>query len=66
LNPLFFGVQVLAHAFVAPSFALLRGTAVASGLLALASITSSAQGLRSASGGYLDDDSRRAADQHRL
>lgn len=35
LNPLFFGPQLLLHAFFAPSFALLRLTAVASGILAL-------------------------------
>ncbi len=35
LNPLFFGPQLLLHAFVEPSFALLRTTAVVSGILAL-------------------------------
>ncbi|HEV2972135.1 MAG TPA: hypothetical protein VGY55_19335 [Pirellulales bacterium] len=36
LNPLFFGPQLLLHALCEPSFALLRTTAVASGLAALA------------------------------
>jgi hypothetical protein len=36
LNPLFFGPQLLLHAVFEPSFALLRSTAVLSGLLALA------------------------------
>ncbi len=35
LNPLFFGPQILLHAMFEPSFALLRTTAVASGLLAV-------------------------------
>ncbi len=35
LNPLFFGPQLLLHALFEPSFALLRATAVVSGLLAL-------------------------------
>jgi hypothetical protein len=36
LNPLFFGPQLLVHSICKPSIAALRGTAVASGLLALA------------------------------
>jgi hypothetical protein len=36
LNPLFFGPQLLLHALFEPSFALLRVTAVLSGLIALA------------------------------
>jgi 4-amino-4-deoxy-L-arabinose transferase-like glycosyltransferase len=35
LNPLFFGPQLLLHAIFQPSFALLRATAVISGILAL-------------------------------
>ena len=36
LNPLFFGPQLAMHALFGPSFALLRATAVVSGMLALA------------------------------